>query len=59
MTGNTVTLIKITFHALIRKVVVSMATELWKMRSFLKFGYHGNKIERFSLIKKIIVTERF
>ena len=50
---------KVTFHALIRKIVVSVATESWKIRNFLEFGYHGNKIERFSLIKKIIVKERF
>ena len=59
MTGNMVALIKVTFHALIRKLVVSMATKSWKMRSFLQFGYHGNKIERFSFIKKIIVNKRF
>ena len=50
MTGNMVALVKVTFHALIRKIVVSMATESWKMRRFLQFGYHGNKIERFSFI---------
>ena len=37
MMGNMVALIKVTFHALIRKIVVSMATESWKIRSFLKF----------------------
>ena len=59
MMGNMVALMKVTFHALIRKIVVSMATESWKIRNFLEFGYHGNKLERFSLIQKIIVKERF
>ena len=56
MMGNMVALMKVTYHALI---VVSMATESWKIRNFLEFGYHGNKIELFSFIKKIIVKERF
>ena len=59
MMGNMVALMKVTFHALIRKIVVSMATESWKIWNFLEFGYHGNKIERFSFIQKIIVKERF
>ena len=59
MTRNMVALMKVTFHALIRKIVVSMATESWKIRNLLEFGYHGNKIERFSFIQKIIVNERF
>ena len=50
MMGNMVALMKVAFHALIRKIVVSMATESWKIRSFLEFGYHGNKIERFFFI---------
>ena len=57
--GNMVALMKVTFHALIRKILVSMATESWKIRNFLEFGYHGNKIERFLFIPKITVNERF
>ena len=50
MTGNMVALMKVAFHALIRKMLVSMATESWEIRSFREFGYHGNKLERFFFI---------
>ena len=47
---NMVTLIKVSFKALIRKIMVSMATKSSKIRNFIDFGYHGNKIECFSFI---------
>ena len=40
---------KATFDALIREIVVSMATESRKKLKFLDFCYNGNKIERFFL----------
>ena len=52
-------LMKVNFHAIIRKIVFSMATNSWKIRNFLKFGYHGNKIERFLFNQINIVNERF
>ena len=49
MTGNMVALMKVPFHTLIRKMLVSMATESWKIRSFPKIW----------LPWQIIVIERF
>ena len=50
---------KVTFDALIRKIVVSIATKSYKIRKFLEIGYHGNSIECFSFNLKKKVSERF
>ena len=42
MAEKMVAIEKVTFDALIRKIVVSMATKSWKIRKFLEFDYHGN-----------------
>ena len=51
--------VPVSFYASIRKIVVSMATESWKIRNFLEFGYHDNKKEHFPFNPKNIVNERF
>ena len=52
MKRNMVALILVTYMVLIRKFMVSMATESFKMIDFIDFGYFDNEKECFSFYPK-------